>query len=219
MQEHQRGKMSEKYTGQEMDRRYPGAEGDITYNIRRCIHAEHCVHRLGQVFDPKRRPWIDPNAAPPEQIKPVIPVCPSGATEPIPAGNTITLWANGPLQLYGNLQIEGAKVAIAGETRATLCRCGSSYNKPFCDNTHKEVGFMAADDGIGGIAPDLAQGGNLIVTATENGPLHVEGNFTIVNAAGETIAAGDDTWLCRCGASQNKPFCDGSHNEIGFQAE
>jgi CDGSH-type Zn-finger protein/uncharacterized Fe-S cluster protein YjdI len=220
--------MSEKYTGQALDRRYSGAEGDITYNLRRCIHAEQCVHRLAQVFDPSKRPWINADAADTEAIQQVIPACPSGALhflpktgagEAVPAENTVRLWTDGPLQLTGDLAITGATVEIESETRATLCRCGGSQNKPFCDNTHKTNGFQAGSPADALTELRAEQGGKLRITAEPNGPLHVEGNFQIVNAEGVVIAGGDEAWLCRCGGSGNKPFCDSTHVKIGFQAE
>jgi CDGSH-type Zn-finger protein len=52
-----------------------------------------------------------------------------------------------------------------------------------------------------------------------DGPLRVEGTFTVVNAEGEVISQKSKVSLCRCGASKNKPFCDGTHREIGFSSE
>lgn len=134
--------MDEKYTGKAQDRRYVGSDADILYNVKRCIHAEECIQRLASVFDAKKRPWITPTGAPVEAIVEVIPKCPSGALhyerkdggleETAPPENTITLWADGPVQFHGDLIIEGATVELKGETRATLCRCGASENKPFC---------------------------------------------------------------------------------------
>jgi len=52
-----------------------------------------------------------------------------------------------------------------------------------------------------------------------NGPLRVEGDFEIVDPQGNRFGLGGRTALslCRCGHSANKPFCDGTHNKIGFQ--
>lgn len=47
-----------------------------------------------------------------------------------------------------------------------------------------------------------------------NGPLHAEGKFSIHTANGKTIEIEDEAWFCRCGASKNKPFCDGSHKSV-----
>ena len=58
------------------------------------------------------------------------------------------------------------------------------------------------------------------ITATENGPYKVEGarDLELFAADGEPIPVTRDTvYLCRCGGSTNKPFCDGTHSKIGFQ--
>ena len=56
----------------------------------------------------------------------------------------------------------------------------------------------------------------VIVKAIENGPLQVKGPFTIKNSKGEDLPTEGDVFLCRCGNSNNKPFCDGSHKKAGF---
>lgn len=55
------------------------------------------------------------------------------------------------------------------------------------------------------------------ITLLKNGPLMVEGNFEIVDAEGNKVESKQRAALCRCGASNNKPFCDGSHNKIRFE--
>lgn len=50
------------------------------------------------------------------------------------------------------------------------------------------------------------------------GPYLVEGKFNLLDASGNKIEAGEKMALCRCGASTNKPFCDGTHSKIGFDA-
>ncbi len=58
------------------------------------------------------------------------------------------------------------------------------------------------------------------IKARENGPVLVEGTATYIDAAGqEQTTQGSMFALCRCGASANKPFCDGTHKQIGFEAE
>lgn len=57
-----------------------------------------------------------------------------------------------------------------------------------------------------------------IITPTTNGPYHVRGSFRIVLPSGRELETDGETWLCRCGGSGNKPFCDGTHKKIGFQA-
>ncbi len=56
------------------------------------------------------------------------------------------------------------------------------------------------------------------VTVTEGGPLLVKGALTIELANGETEEKTGMTALCRCGASANKPYCDGSHQNIQFDS-
>lgn len=57
------------------------------------------------------------------------------------------------------------------------------------------------------------------ITAVNNGPIRVEGEFSIVDPEGRDFGLAGRTLisLCRCGHSQNKPFCDGSHGRMGFQ--
>lgn len=135
-------------------RRYAAQNIAVRYEPRLCIHAAECVRGLPQVFDPARRPWIQAEKADAETIAEVVQRCPSGALqferldggpgEPIPEGLELRLEANGPIYLRGALVVRNAAgdVLYAGN-RAALCRCGSSRNKPFCDNSHLESGFQA----------------------------------------------------------------------------
>ncbi len=125
------------------------------------------------------------------------------------------------LQVRGDLDIQGETVDIRGETRVTLCRCGQSTHKPFCDNTHLKTGFQPVDAAPGDFPfeESAPRDGKLVISPQPDGPLHLSGNLIIVNAAGEAIFAGDDVELCRCGHSSQKPFCDGTHERIGFKAE
>lgn len=206
------------------EKTYSSEQIDVMFSPRRCIHAEQCVHNLKEVFDPAKRPWINPSASTGETVKRVVELCPSGAlhtnqSEAIPTENTIRLWINGPLQFKGDLQIKGADTNIPSETRATLCRCGASKSKPFCDNSHRDIAFTTADPAIAISDAQSGQGGNLSIESAPNGPLLVNGNVEIRNAQNAVIYHGSDTALCRCGASGNKPFCDGTHTAINFQAD
>ncbi len=128
--------------------------------------------------------------------------------------NTVRLRENGPLAV-------NAEIVLNGETfyRATLCRCGQSQNKPFCDNSHIKAGFSATGEPPLKEAPALeARDGPLNVTPTANGPLKLEGNAEIVTGTGHTIDRVTRVFLCRCGHSANKPFCDNSHKKVGFMA-
>lgn len=222
--------MENKYTGVKHDRRYTGEHVEVTYNRKRCIHARECVKNLPAVFDTNRRPWILPEAGETEAIARVIELCPSGALhyfpkdgspgEAIPGTNVVTLMENSYLQIRGLLRIAGSNVDIQTETRAALCRCGASNNKPFCDNSHREIKFRTP---LAPLAPEdegteTATGGELLITLTTNGPIELTGNFEIRTENGALVFRGSKEWLCRCGSSQNKPFCDNSHRRIGFIA-
>jgi hypothetical protein len=60
------------------------------------------------------------------------------------------------------------------------------------------------------------RGGPLVVTPAPNGPLRVQGPLEIVTGTGRTILRTNEAYLCRCGKSANKPYCDGTHKRIGF---
>ncbi len=211
---------------------YDGAGIRITYDAGRCIHAAECVRGLPTVFDTARRPWIDADGASPDEIAAVIRKCPTGALqferldggEPeIPAArNEITVAPDGPLYLSGDLELMDAERRVfTRETRAALCRCGASKNKPWCDGSHAKVGFGAAAD-IGDDRPKPRQdsdAGALRIRLRPHGPLLLEGPFAIGPASPEGMVEGAGCALCRCGASDNKPWCDGSHNRIGFEAD
>lgn len=222
--------MSDKYQGMVDDKRYTSDDIDVTFSGKRCIHAARCVSQLSDVFDVDKRPWIQPNAGSADAIAATVQLCPSGAlhferkdggdAEPTPDENVVTLMENGYLRVRGDVEIVGTNVEITDETRASLCRCGMSDKKPFCDNSHREVGWQADTPDTIERDDDLATGGKIRIEAGKNGPFGVSGNFEIRTEAGETIyQCEDDTaWLCRCGASGSKPFCDGTHKKIDFTA-
>jgi CDGSH-type Zn-finger protein len=135
------------------------------------------------------------------------------------APNTARLTANGPLLLKGRLRRPGEAAADGTVSEVALCRCGGSGNKPYCDGTHRSNGFA---DGGGCARPPEAVAhaveGEVAINPIPNGPLRLDGWFELVTAGGERFTCGDKTWLCRCGHSANKPFCDGTHKKIGFTA-
>ncbi|HEY5527910.1 MAG TPA: (4Fe-4S)-binding protein [Thermoleophilia bacterium] len=123
----------------------------IHYNHGACAHLRHCVTGLPEVFDHDRRPWIDPDAAPVEEIIAVIERCPSGALSYSVAGEEhrdlerpprVVVVKDGPYCLEGGVEVEDTirSERVSGE-HCTLCRCGAAENKPFCDGSHRKVGF------------------------------------------------------------------------------
>lgn len=138
-------------------RSYEGEGIVVRYELKRCIHAAECVRGLPTVFDPERRPWIEPGHADPDRVAEVVERCPTGAltyertdraaAEPAPAEGCIDLVTDGPLHVRGRIELRDpdGDVLWTG-TRAALCRCGASRNKPFCDNAHRDVGFRSESD-------------------------------------------------------------------------
>lgn len=205
---------------------YKGEHITIENVDGRCIHSRYCVLNLPNVFVPNvDGPWIKPDASSTEAAIAVITKCPSGALrykshgavspEGNPGVNTVRVWEDGPLVFHAELTVEGD----ASGKRATLCRCGKSFHKPYCDGMHRKASFKATGEPIPQKSDSLAvRNGPLKVTPTLNGPLHVEGSLEICSASGQTITRTSETWLCRCGHSKDKPFCDGSHEAAGFTA-
>jgi CDGSH-type Zn-finger protein/uncharacterized Fe-S cluster protein YjdI len=206
-------------------RTYIADDLDVHFELARCIHSAECVRNLPEVFDTSRKPWVDPTRAPADQVAKAVQRCPTGALkytrkdggapEKASARNTAEVIPNGPLYLRGDLEIVDSGT-IVRETRVSLCRCGASANKPFCDGAHTEVGFR--DDGharIGKLVEVLPEG-PLTIKLVKNGPLSVRGPLEITDAAGRVVFRSDKLSLCRCGASGNKPLCDGKHMKIKF---
>ncbi|WP_224447192.1 CDGSH iron-sulfur domain-containing protein [Haloprofundus salilacus] len=214
---------------------YTGEGIEVSYDVRRCIHARECVRGLPSVFDPDRRPWIEPDKADVDDLAEVIERCPTGALhyertddgpeEAVPDENTVTVTADGPHYVHGDSVIETPDgEELLADTRVALCRCGASGNKPLCDNSHLEIEFEApgtvADDATDDAGTEARTGeGRLSVVPTSNGPLRVSGPFEMRGEDDGSMFRGTDVWLCRCGHSEEKPFCDGTHARIGFSTE
>jgi len=203
---------------------YRGKKVIVRFDATKCIHSRHCVLGNPKVFVANAPgAWIQPDAASPEEIAALSHACPSGALtyerldggeqERAPQVNTVHLRENGPLAFHADIEIQGHGRCY----RATLCRCGASRNKPFCDNSHVAANFVATGEPPAVDSEALLErAGSLTITPNPNGPLLVEGNLEVCSGTGRTLNRTQKTWLCRCGASQNKPYCDGTHRKIGF---
>jgi CDGSH-type Zn-finger protein len=162
---------------------------------------------------------------PVERLVEVAHACPSGAIryrrldgqpdEAPPPVNLATLREAGPYAFRAELTIDGAPAGY----RATLCRCGASRHKPYCDGSHHAVGFDASGEPPSGETEMLpVRDGVLAIDPQVDGPLRVRGNLEIVSGTGRAVARVESAYLCRCGGSANKPFCDGTHAKIGFKS-
>lgn len=128
-----------------------GAHITIHDNRGVCSHAEHCVRDLPSVFDRSARPWINPDGAPPDDIVRTIEKCPSGALsytrdgvlhKDLERDPAIRVDPGGPYEVVGGPELADPD-GCHPESREhyTLCRCGVSKNKPFCDGSHWHVHF------------------------------------------------------------------------------
>ena len=209
---------------------YPGERANVSWHGRLCIHISECGRAKGDLFVGGRKPWCQPDLSSDDEVHEVVLRCPTGALsvnyadgshiEQADEENTVHVAYNGPLFVRGDLDIDGASEGAPGlKFRAALCRCGKSKNKPFCDNSHIDDGFV--DYGAVGESgdADAASGGALKIKAAPDGPLLLNGNFTIMGSAGRSSWQGSRVALCRCGGSNNKPFCDGQHKQIGFKSD
>jgi len=204
-----------------------GEKLDLIYEGRRCIHSRFCVTLAPQVFLANvQGPWIRPDALSVERLVDIAHACPSGAIryrrrdgqpdESAPPVNLASIRENGPYALRAALTIEGESAGF----RATLCRCGASRHKPYCDGSHHEAGFTASGEPASGqTQPLAARDGELAIEPQVNGPLRVRGNLEILSGTGRVVARTTSTVLCRCGGSASKPFCDGTHARNGFRSD
>jgi len=135
-----------------------------------------------------------------------------------PPSNEAFTAPNGPLIATGEIQVDTGTGVLESKPRASLCRCGASAKKPFCDGSHRtsgwtEAGEFAPADNL----PDLTATGPVVFVPVPDGPLLANGPLTLQNAQKQPIARTTEAALCRCGASANKPYCDGSHSVVGFK--
>ncbi len=130
---------------------YAGQEITIHDDRSRCAHAGKCTDNLSAVFKLGVEPWIDPDGAEADEIARVVSMCPSGAltysvsgsAEPVEnaEGPRITVARDAPYAVRGLKVVAGDGEAYDVRERQTLCRCGGSHNKPFCDGSHWYMGF------------------------------------------------------------------------------
>ncbi len=147
------GFSDDKLEGRVGDKResFAGAEVTVHDNRGICAHAGVCTDGLPKVFQLRQEPWIDPHGASADQIIATVKKCPSGALSYSIGGveqrdqdrePTITVAKDGPYVVTGRPDFAGVGWAEgASQEHYTLCRCGASQNKPFCDGTHWSIKF------------------------------------------------------------------------------
>ena len=157
-------------------RKYTNGEITVYWKPSACVHASFCYRELIEVFDPGRRPWVDMQGAPTEEIIRVVNMCPTEALtwkwndeeknlnispdqtnhinfrRPELMGKTndeddkisvsVKIMPDGPVVVNGNfiLEYNGNKKEFK-EGFISLCRCGASHQMPFCDGSHRKIGY------------------------------------------------------------------------------
>ena len=147
------GFTDKKQTDGKLNKRHNYVGQRITIHDNRgiCAHAGYCTDELKSVFKLGEEPWIDPDGATAEEIIETIKQCPSGAlgytVDDIESRDQdrppmITVTKNGPYAVTGGVELLDQAMGEGASTEHyTLCRCGGSKNKPFCDGTHWHIGF------------------------------------------------------------------------------
>jgi uncharacterized Fe-S cluster protein YjdI len=141
----------------DITRHYTNGEVTIVWKPALCIHSKICWQAatgLPQVFHPATRPWITPQGVSTERVIEQVRKCPSGALSFFLNGDEVKeeealaseiiaeVMPAGPLLVYGNITVKHIDGSETRKSKVTaFCRCGSSGNKPYCDGTHKKIGF------------------------------------------------------------------------------
>ena len=134
----------------EITKEYSNGELIVVWKPAKCIHSEICVKTLPQVYKPGERPWIQAENAATRELIDQINKCPSGALtykghmeestqENVPTAQVLK---DGPLMVNCTIKVINADGnEVVRENKTAFCRCGASSNKPYCDGSHKGIGF------------------------------------------------------------------------------
>jgi CDGSH-type Zn-finger protein len=130
---------------------YRGKSITIFDNRAICSHAGYCSDSLKSVFRYGVEPWIDPDGAAVDEIIATIRKCPSGALSYAIDGTEarmperppkVVVTDDGPYAVSGGVELANVEFGEgASREHYTLCRCGASANKPFCDGSHWRIKF------------------------------------------------------------------------------
>jgi uncharacterized Fe-S cluster protein YjdI len=143
------------------DRQYTNGEITVYWKPKECIHAGVCFTNLIEVFNPRKRPWVDMTGASTKQIIEIVDKCPTDAltykrnnedATSSPKIETavhndkaieIQVMPNGPLMVAGSFILIGEDGNELTTARiVSFCRCGKTLKAPFCDGTHRAINFI-----------------------------------------------------------------------------
>jgi uncharacterized Fe-S cluster protein YjdI len=141
---------------QEIIRKYTNGKITIVWQPAKCIHLKHCWQELPEVFDPDKRPWVNPLGASTERMIQQINRCTPGALsyyyndpekqQPAekPACREVVAEEilNGPILIFSDLTVKKHNGEIEHKSQpVALCRCGNTKNHPYCDGSHEKANF------------------------------------------------------------------------------
>lgn len=155
-----KAELSEFKKNKDLVKEYSNGEITVYWRADLCIHSANCLLKLPEVFNSKKKPWVNIHASGSREIMKTVDTCPSRALTYLKSPKFVTskpratvkmkpkyarvhLLKNGPALITGNFIVRDAqkkKIQIDSEVVA-ICRCGASKRKPFCDGSHQTVGF------------------------------------------------------------------------------
>lgn len=155
-----KAELSEFKKNKDLVKEYSNGEITVYWRADLCIHSANCLLKLPEVFNSKKKPWVNIHASGSREIMKTVDTCPSRALTYLKSPKFVTskpratvkmkpkyarvhLLKNGPALITGNFIVRDAqkkKIQIDSEVVA-ICRCGASKHKPFCDGSHQTVGF------------------------------------------------------------------------------
>ena len=140
-----------------------------------------------------------------------------GAPRLLDVPNEAMVTNGGPLRITGNITLVGEDGTVQYANHLTLCRCGGSNSKPTCDEQHLEREFLNPGK-IMEVSeiPGSSNPSKITLSCIKDGPITFRGRLRLHNQFGQECVKMRGS-LCRCGQSTNKPFCDGSHERVGFK--
>lgn len=155
-----KSELTEFKKNKETIKEYGNGEITVFWKAELCIHSANCLIGLPEVFNTRKRPWINVHASESKEIMKIVDTCPSRALTYLKSNKFVTskprkspkmktkfariqILKDGPALITGNFIIRDAKkkkVKVENEV-AAICRCGASKKKPFCDGAHLAIGF------------------------------------------------------------------------------
>lgn len=157
-------------------KKYSNDDITVFWKSYKCIHATHCYRDLIEVFNPRKRPWINMKGASTERIIEIVNKCPTDAltfewndenkkneaiiNQPtsqnkVSSSNSeaelkpviIQVMRDGPLVVQGSFKIYDLNgTQLSAMTMTSFCRCGATQKIPYCDGSHRKIGFVSDEE-------------------------------------------------------------------------